>query len=192
MSSLLLILLSAVVANLAAIALVREWRPLANTSDVYLNAMGMARAHLLAVPAVTVVSWLLAAYALEPLGLTFLRTPVLVAVVLAVVPCVDTLLRRRDKFVPSRPAFSILLSASSAVLGVALVSEQRAASFAAACLLALLTAIVFGLLLLASATLHERLRYADVPAPFRDAPITLIMAGLMALGFMGFTGLIQE
>jgi Na+-translocating ferredoxin:NAD+ oxidoreductase subunit A len=51
---------------------------------------------------------------------------------------------------------------------------------------------LFALLLLCAATIYERLRYADVPAPFRHAPILLITAGMMALAFMGFSGLIQE
>jgi Na+-translocating ferredoxin:NAD+ oxidoreductase subunit A len=192
MSSLLLILLSAMLVNLVAITHGGKWRPFSNAADIYTNAMGMARAHAIAVPASAVLCWVISANALAPLGLNYLRTPAFVAVVLVIVPCTEILLRRTSDLIPARPAFATLLSTSSVVLGVALVSEERASNLFAAFSLAVLGAFVFALLLLAAATLYERLRYADVPAPFRDAPIVLITAGLMALGFMGFTGLIQE
>ncbi len=53
-------------------------------------------------------------------------------------------------------------------------------------------AAALGFLLLAFAAMQERLEHANVPSVFRDAPLALVSAGIMALAFMGFTGLIQE
>jgi len=192
MSSLLLILLSAVFATLVAIVRIAPLRPFLNTPDVYSNALGLAQAHALAVPAVCALAWLMSVYVLQPLQLQYLGTPVLVALTLAAAAILEVLFRRRGRWLPARPAFALLLSANGLVLGVALTSIARARDFLDALLLAGGAAALFALLLLAAATLYERMRYADVPAPFRDAPLAMITAAIMALGFMGFTGLIQE
>jgi electron transport complex protein RnfA len=192
MSSLLLIILSAMLVSMVAIAGTSGWRPFLHTADVYGNAAGVAQASLIAVPVITGLTWLLSYAVLYPLELNYLRTPVFVAVVLTIVPCVEVVLGRAGRLVPSRPAFTVLLSANSLALGVALMGETRASTFVRALLFAVGSAIVFGILLLSAATLYERLRYADIPAPFREAPLALITAGLMALALMGFAGLIQE
>jgi electron transport complex protein RnfA len=192
MSSLLLILLSAVLVSMIAIRGIAGWRPFADTADVYGNAVGLAQAHAIAIPVVAALTWLLASLVLAPLQLSYLRTPAFVAIVLAVVPCAELSMRRIAHRVPARPAFATLLAANSALLGVALVNQELAPTFLRTLLLSFAAAGTFAFLLLAAATLHERLRHADVPAPFRDAPIALITTGLIALGFMGFMGLVPE
>ena len=79
-----------------------------------------------------------------------------------------------------------------ALLGIALITDLRSANFGVAVLLAIGAAVALALLLLAFAALYERLQHADVPMIFREAPLALITAGIMALAFMGFSGLIQE
>lgn len=192
MSSLLLIILSAVLLSMIAITDEGRWRPFANVTDVYQSAVGVAQAHALAVPLICALTWLLSNAVLKPLELSYLRTPAFVAVILVIVPLVEVTARRVRPIVPANPAFTLLLSANGAMLGVALMSEARAPSLWRALWLGIGSAVLFSFLLLCAATLYERLRYADVPKPFRHAPILLITAGLMALAFMGFTGLIQE
>lgn len=192
MSSLLLILLSAVLVSVVAIRGVEGWRPFVDTTDVYENAVGLAHAHAIAIPLVAIATWLLNGYVLEPLGLSYLRTPTFVAIVLAVISGVEILVRRGGKRMPARPAFSMVLATNSALLGIALLTLGLAPRVTQLLMLSAGAAAAFAVLLLAAATIHERLRYADVPAPFKEAPITLISAGLMALGCMGFIGLIPE
>ena len=124
--------------------------------------------------------------------LSYLRTPAFVALMLVAVAIVELLVRRAGTRVPARPAFAVVLATNSALLGIALLSGPLASSFARVLLLATGAAGAFAVLLLAAATLYERVRYADVPAPFKEAPISLISVGLMALGCMGFIGLIPE
>lgn len=192
MSSLLLILLSAVLVCLLAARGIERWRPFVDTTDVYENAMGLAQAHLIAIPLAAISTWLLTRLVLTPLQLTYLRTPAFVAIVVAVVSCVELIMRRIGRWTPARPAFSLILATNSALLGVALLAQQLAPRFVQVLWLSLGMAVALALFLLAAATIHERVRYADVPAPFKDAPITLISAGLMALGCMGFIGLVRE
>lgn len=192
MSSLLLIILSAVLISIVAASDEGPWRPFQNESDVYRNAMGLARAHLIAVPVICGLTWLLAYGVLRPLDMLYLRTPAFAAVLLVIVAIIEAVMRRSSTHPPARPAFALVMCANGAMLGIALMSDVRADSLWRALLLGFGAAIVFAFLLLCAATLYERLRYADVPAPFRQAPILLICIGMMALAFMGFSGLIQE
>lgn len=192
MSSLLLILLSAVLLSMAAITDAGRWRPFADTVDVYNAARGLAQVHLVALPVISGLTWLLSSYVLQPLDLHYLRTPAFVAVALTSTVAIEVALRRRGAPLPLRPGFALVLTTNSAVLGVAIMAEARAPNIGRALLFSFTAAVAFAALLLAFATLYERIRYADVPAPFRNAPIALITAGLMALGCMGFQGLIQE
>ncbi len=143
-------------------------------------------------PAVALLGWLLARLVLAPWHLDYLRTPALVAVVLIVVPLIDVALRRRGALLTQQPGFALVMMTNTALLGIALITLLRAATFGAAVLFAIGAAVALAVLLLAFAALYERLQQADVPVAFREAPLALVTAGIMALAFMGFTGLIQE
>ena len=193
MSSLLLIILSAVLISIiAASDEHRGLRPFGNETDLYRNAFGLAQAHLIAVPVICGLTWVLSYGVLRPLDLLYLRTPTFAAVLLITVALIELFMRHSFALKPARPAFALLMCANSAMLGIALMSDVRAETLWRALLVGIGAAVVFGFLLLCAATLYERLRYADVPAPFKQAPILLICVGMMALAFMGFSGLIQE
>jgi Na+-translocating ferredoxin:NAD+ oxidoreductase subunit A len=192
MSSLLLIILSAVLVSMIAAMDEGKWRPFENVAGVYRNAAGLAKAHVFCVPVICGLTWLLSYRVLQPLEVPYLRTPAFAAMVLVAVPITEVLMRRTSILLPARPGFALVLCANGALLGIALSSEARAATLGQALILSVGATALFAVLLLCAATLYERLRYADVPAPFRNAPILLITAGMMALAFMGFSGLIQE
>jgi electron transport complex protein RnfA len=78
------------------------------------------------------------------------------------------------------------------VLGIALMVDSRMQNIVDAVSFSIAMSVALGFLMLAFAALHERLQHADVPRVFRDAPLALVSVGIMALAFMGFTGLIQE
>ncbi len=192
MASVLLILLSTVLVNIIAMQSASRWRPFAALDDCFAAARGLAIASLLAIPILSVSSWLLFHHVLQPRSLGYLRTPAFAALLLAVVPLVELVLRRYSRLVPERPGFALLLATNSMLLGVALLASERWRQWLDALAFSLAAAAALGFLLLAFAAMHERLRQADVPEVFRDLPLSLITAGIMALAFMGFTGLIQE
>jgi len=138
------------------------------------------------------LGWLVARWVLGPWHLEYLRTPMLVAVVLIVVPLLEVALRSRRGVLTQQPGFALVMSTNTALLGIALITDLRSANFGVAVLLAGGAAVALAMLLLAFAALYERLQHADVPVIFREAPLALITAGIMALAFMGFSGLIQE
>lgn len=191
MSALLIILLSAVLVNVMALTRMPSWRPFEAITGTFAAARALAIASLITVPVVSAITWLLSAL-FEPSGLSYLRTLVFVAVILAVVPLVELLFRRDGRLRPQRPGFALLMMTNSAVLGVALMVDIRMQNIVDAVLFAIAMGTALGFLLLAFAALHERLQHADVPSVFRDAPLALVTAGIMALAFMGFTGFIQE
>lgn len=192
MSSLLLILLSTVLVNIVALGSVPAWRPFVTSTAGYEAAQPLAVANVAVLVAATSLSWLLSHLLLAPLQLTYLRTLAFVAVILCVVPLVEMQFRRRGRWLPQRPGFALLLATNAAVLGVALMTDTRMQSFLDAILFSAGMALALGFLVLAFAAMLERLRHADVPVVFRDAPLALVALGIMALAFMGFTGLIHE
>jgi H+/Na+-translocating ferredoxin:NAD+ oxidoreductase subunit A len=192
MASLLLVLLSSVLVTTVVLAHMPQWRPFVAPTDVFGGARVIAMLCLAAVPAVALPGWLLMRLVLGPWHLEYLRTPALVAVVLIVVPLVELVLRRRGRLLTQQPGFALVMSTNTALLGIALITDLRGATFGTALLLALGAAAALAALLLAFAALYERLQQADVPAIFREAPLALITAGIMALAFMGFSRLIQE
>ena len=191
MSSLLLILLSAVLVSVVAIDGPAAWRPFRAQTDVFPAARMLAAVMLIVTPLVSVSCWLLYVYVLAPLNVEYLRTFVLVAVLIAFIFGAETILRMRGAEL-ARPGFILILSVNGVALGVALFTQLRADSVMRALGVSVTSAGAYALLLLAFASMHERLRGADAPAPFRHAPLALITAGLMALGLLGFSGLVQE
>lgn len=192
MSSLLMVLLSSVLVTTVVLAHMPPWRPFVTPTDIFGGARLIALACLVAVPAVALIGWLLSRFVLAPWRLEYLRTPVLVAVVLIVVPLLEVGLRRRTGVLTQQPGFALVMSTNTALLGIALITGLRSASFGVALLLAIAAAVALAILLLAFAALYERLQQADIPLVFREAPLALVTAGIMALAFMGFSGLIQE
>jgi electron transport complex protein RnfA len=192
MASLLLVLLSSVLVTTVVLAHMPQWRPFVAPTDVFGGARVIAMLCLAAVPAVALLGWLLMRLVLGPWHLEYLRTSALVAVVLIIVPLVELVVRRRGTLLTQQPGFALVMSTNTALLGIALITDLRGATFGTAVLLAIGAAVALALLLLAFAALYERLQQADVPAVFREAPLALITAGIMALAFMGFSRLIQE
>jgi Na+-translocating ferredoxin:NAD+ oxidoreductase subunit A len=192
MTSLLMVLLSSVLVTTVVLAHMPQWRPFVAPTDIFGGARVIAIVCLVAIPLVALLGWLLVRIVLAPWHMEYLRTPALIAIVLIVVPLLDVALRRRGAVLTQQPGFALVMSTNTALLGIALITDLRAASFGVAVLYAFGAAAALALLLLAFAALYERLQQADVPVAFREAPLALVTAGIMALAFMGFSGLIQE
>ena len=157
------------------------------------SAFGMG----LAVTFVTTLSgtltWLVDAYMLTPLGLEITRYISYIVIIAGAVQLVEMYVR---KFVPSLyDAFGIylpLISTNCVILGVCLFLDVWGIdTLLEAVVLSTGTGIGFTVAICIMAGIREELMLADVPAAFKGAPITLITAGLLALAFMGFAGMIR-
>jgi electron transport complex protein RnfA len=190
MSSLLLILLSSVLVSYCAVAELRTLQPFFN-EDPFDSAIGLAVVTALNLVVLAPLSWLLDYLVLAPLHLEHFAPVLLIALLLALALLSRQLLQQHGRWLPAS-GFLLLMASQSALLGVALLARLQSATFAQACLLGVGAATSFATLLLAFSSLQLRLRSASVPAPFRNAPISLITLGIMALAAMGFSGLIRE
>jgi electron transport complex protein RnfA len=165
--------------------------PFVGVSQRFEAAAGMALATLFVLTLASGASWAAWHWLLEPLGLGYLRTLVFVLLIAAVVQGAEMIVRATSPLLHELlGVFLPLITTNCAVLGVALINLERQHGFVESLIFGAAAAAGFGLALLLFAGLRERMDTADVPAAFRGTPIALVTAGLMALAFMGFNGLV--
>jgi len=165
--------------------------PFVGVSRRFEAAAGMALATLFVLTLASGASYAVWHWILEPLGLGYLRTLVFILLIAAVVQATEMLVRASSPLLHELlGVFLPLITTNCAVLGVALLNLERQHGLVESLVFGAAAAAGFGLALLAFAGLRERLETADVPAVFRGTPLALITAGLMALAFMGFGGLV--
>ena len=127
---------------------------------------------------------------LKPRSLEYLSTLSFILVIAVTVQLTEMIMRKSSPILYRvLGIFLPLITSNCAVLGVALLNVQEQHNLLQSALYGFGAAAGFGLVLVMFAAMRERIATADVPLPFKGAPIGLITAGLMALAFMGFTGL---
>jgi electron transport complex protein RnfA len=128
---------------------------------------------------------------LIPYGLGFLQIPSFILVIAALVQFVEMFIKKVSQ--PLYRALGIylpLITTNCAILGLALFGSMREYSFMENVIFGVGAGTGFTLALTIMAGIREELELADIPKPFRGAAITLIVAGILALAFMGFAGMI--
>lgn len=190
MKEYLLILVSTVLANNFVLVRFLGLCPFMGVSNKLEGAVGMAAATLFVLTISCASSYLINRYLLLPLALEYLSTLSFILIIAAAVQLTEMVMR---KFSPLLfrilGIFLPLITTNCAVLGVALLNVQEQHNLLQSAFYGFGAAAGFGCVLIMFAAMRERIEFADVPLHFRGAPIALITAGLMALGFMGFTGL---
>ncbi|MBS0002466.1 electron transport complex subunit RsxA [Thioalkalivibrio sp.] len=154
------------------------------------TGMGLATTFVLTLSAVS--SYVINEYLLTPLGLEYLRTIAFILVIAAVVQFTEMVVHKTSPLLYNvLGIFLPLITTNCAVLGVALLNVQEAHGFVESALYGFGAAIGFSIVLILFSAIRERIAAADVPVPFRGSAIAMITAGLMSLGFMGFSGLLR-
>jgi len=185
-----LILVSTVLANNFVLVRFLGLCPFMGVSSKVEGAIGMSIATTFVLTVSSVSSYLMSTYLLKPLGLEYLSTLGFILVIAAVVQLTEMVMRKSSPLLYRiLGIFLPLITTNCAVLGVALLNVQQHHNLLQSAFYGFGAAVGFGLVLVAFAAMRERLAQADVPIHFRGTPIALITAGLMALAFMGFTGL---
>ncbi len=191
MTDLLLLALGASLVNNFVLTQFLGLCPFVGVSRRFEAAAGMALATLFVLTLASGASYAVWHWILEPLDLGYLRTLVFILLIAAVVQATELLVRASSPLLHELlGVFLPLITTNCAVLGVALLNLERQHGLVESLVYGAAAAAGFGLALLAFAGLRERLEAADVPAAFRGTPLALITAGLMALAFMGFGGLV--
>lgn len=136
------------------------------------------------------VSYVLYHAVLVPLNLTYLQTIVFILVIAALVQLVEMFLKKTSpSLYQALGIFLPLITTNCAVLGVALTNVQNEYSFVESVVSGVGTGLGYTLAIILLASIRARIDESSIPAPFRGAPIVLLSAALMAIAFMGFSGL---
>lgn len=192
MTEYLLILISTILVNNFVLVQFLGLCPFMGVSGKLETAMGMSLATTFVLTLSSVCSYLAYHYLLEPLDLAFLKTITFILVIAVVVQFTEMVVRKTSPLLYRiLGIFLPLITTNCAVLGVALLNLNRNNNFFESVLYGFGAALGFALVLILFAAMRERIAVSDVPVAFRGAAIGMVTAGLMALAFLGFTGLVS-
>ena len=187
----IIIIISAIFVNNIVLSKFLGICPFIGVSGKVETSLGMAGAVLFVMTIATLVTYLIQVYILDALGIEFMQTITFILVIASLVQLVEIILK---KVSPSLYAalgiFLPLITTNCAVLGVAILTIQLDFNLLESVVFAIANSIGFGLALVTFAGIREQLELADVPKPFRGVPISFVVAGLLAMAFMGFAGIV--
>lgn len=196
----ILIIISAVFVNNIVLSQFLGVCPFLGVSNKVSTAAGMSGAVTFVMAVATLVTYILQYYVLVPLGIEFMQTVTFIVVIASLVQMVEIIMKKiSPSLYQALGIFLPLITTNCAVLGVAILVVSKEFSFggepemlnmAQSVVFAIATALGFGLAMILFAGLREQLDLANVPKAFKGTPIALITAGILALAFMGFAGLV--
>ena len=217
----LLIIVSAIFVNNIVLSQFLGICPFLGVSNKLSTAVGMSGAVCFVITLATLVTYLLQVYVLAPLNIEFLQTIAFILVIAALVQMVEIVLKKvspslysalgiflplittkdRKSLYQALGVYLPLITTNCAVLGVALIvvtkefsfggSEPHMLNLVESLVYALSTAVGYGLAMVLFAGIRETLSLNSVPKAFKGVPIALISAGIMAMAFMGFSGIVK-
>ena len=191
MSELIIIALGSALVSNVVLSQFLGLCPFLGVSKKTNTAAGMGTAVIFVITLASFVAAIIYNYVLEPLGLDYLKTIVFILVIAALVQFVEMFLK---KFMPSLyealGVYLPLITTNCAVLGVALNNVQDSYGILKSVVNGFATAVGFTIAIVILAGIREKIEYNDIPAPFKGMPIVLLTAGLMAIAFCGFSGLL--
>jgi Na+-translocating ferredoxin:NAD+ oxidoreductase subunit A len=164
--------------------------PFVGVSGKLSSATSMGMATIFVMTMATMVTFLIKNYILTPLGLEFLQTVSFILVIASLVQFVEMVIKKVSK--PLYRALGIylpLITTNCAIMGLCLFAAMREYTFFQSLVYALGAGVGFTLAIVLMAGIREELELADVPRSLQGAGITMVVAGIMALGFMGFAGM---
>jgi len=154
------------------------------------TAVGMAMAVVFTMTVASAITWIVSNTVLVPFGLEYLRTIAFILVIASLVQFVEIFMKKTlPALYQALGIFLPLITTNCAILGVALLNVKNEHDFVEMVLFSVASAVGFGLALVLFAGLRERFPISRIPEPLQDTAIALITAGLMALAFLGFTGM---
>ena len=186
----LAIIFSAILVNNIVFAQFLGICPFVGVSKNLDSAFGMGAAVTFVMGVATAVTWVLQHYVLMPFGLQYIQTIAFILVIAVLVQMLEIVMKKSSPgLYAALGVFLPLITTNCAVLGVAIIVAQKDFAFLHSVVYAIATAIGFGLALVLFAGIRTRLDLVDVPAPMRGVPIALVCAGLLAMAFLGFSGM---
>lgn len=156
-------------------------------------ALGMGFAVIFVMTMASIVTFGVYNYVLEPFGVEFLRTIAFILVIATLVQFVEMVIEKTSpSLYRSLGIYLPLITTNCAVLGVAVLNIENSYTFIETVVHGFSAGIGFTVVLLLMAGIRERLELADIPESLKGVPVAFIVAGLMAIAFLGFSGLAAE
>jgi electron transport complex protein RnfA len=185
------IIIGAIFVNNVVLAQFLGICPFLGVSSKVETSMGMGAAVTFVMALSAVVTWLIQTYILVPLGIEYMQTIVFILVIAALVQMVEIVLKKvSPSLYQALGIFLPLITTNCAVLGVAIAMIQKEFSLLQGVAFNVATALGFALALVIFAGLRERIEFEEAPKAFQGVPIALITASILAMAFMGFSGLV--
>lgn len=164
--------------------------PFLGVSKKTSSALGMGAAVTFVTTLATVVTWLLQKFVLDPLELSYLQTIAFILVIASLVQMLEIIMKKiTPALYSSLGVFLPLITTNCAVLGVAILVIQKGYTLMESVTYGFSTSLGFTLALWIFAGIREQLELTDLPKGMQGVPIALICAGLLAMAFMGFSGI---
>lgn len=155
------------------------------------TAAGMGGAVIFVITLSSFVTSVIYQFILVPTHMEYLQTIVFILIIAALVQFVEMFLKKAmTSLYQALGVYLPLITTNCAVLGVALINVQKDYNILQGTVNGFATAVGFTLSIIVMAGIREKIEYNDIPESFRGFPIVLITAGLMAIAFFGFSGLI--
>ncbi|MCW0482092.1 electron transport complex subunit RsxA [Gaoshiqia sediminis] len=187
----IIIIISAVFVNNIVLTQFLGVCPFLGVSKRISTAVGMAGAVTFVMVLATIVTYLIQLYILNPFNIGYLQTISFILVIASLVQLVEIILKKvSPALYQALGVFLPLITTNCAILGVAILTIQKEFNLMEGVVFAISNAIGFGLALVLFAGLREHLDLIDVPKGLKGTPIALIVAGILAMAFMGFSGLV--
>ena len=191
MSDLFVLAISCIFINNILLAQFLGQCPFLGTSKKMETAVGMSMAVVFVLVMAGIITWMVDVYLLKALDVEYLRTVAFILVIASLVQFVEMFLK---KSIPTLYAglgiFLPLITTNCAVMGVCLINIKEEYTFLQAVIASFSYAIGFGLALILFAGVRERVDLGRVPKPLQDTSIGLVTAGIIALTFMSFKGMV--
>ena len=187
--SLVLIIITAIFVNNVVLAQFLGICPFLGVSKKVDTASGMGMAVTAVLVVATVVTYLIQTYVLNAFGLEYLQTIAFILVIVALVQMIEIILKKTmPALYQALGVFLPLITTNCCILGVAILVIQKDYDLLEGIIYAVSTGIGFLLAMVLFAGLREQLELANVPKAFEGVPIALVTASLLAMAFMGFSG----
>lgn len=185
------IIISAIFVNNIVLAQFLGICPFLGVSSKVSTSMGMGAAVTFVITIASIVVYILQYYVLVPLGIEYMQTIVFILVIAALVQMVEIILKKVSPALYSAlGVFLPLITTNCAVLGVAILLVQKQMNLIESVVFGFATAIGFTLAIVLFAGIREKLEITALPAAMRGLPGAILVAGILAMAFMGFSGLV--
>ena len=186
----ILIFISAIFVNNIVLSQFLGICPFLGVSKKVETAMGMSAAVAFVLTIATIVTFLIQKFVLDAFGLGYLQTITFILVIAGLVQMVEIILKKVSPSLYQALGVFLPITTNCCILGVAILVIQKDFDLLTGVVYAFSTALGFGLALVLFAGLREQMTLVKIPKGMQGTPIALITAGLLAMAFMGFSGVV--